>query len=326
MLNGKAVLVTGGTGSFGSKCVETILKRYTPSRLVVFSRDELKQSEMAARLSEREYPALRYFIGDVRDEKRLYRAFQDVDYIIHAAALKQVPALEYNPFEAVKTNILGAANIIDAAIDKGVKAVIALSTDKAVSPANLYGATKLCMEKLFIAANSYSGKNRTTFSVVRYGNVLGSRGSVVPLFLKRKASGRLPITDMRMTRFWVSLEQSVDFVLQSLERMTGAEVFVPKLPTMNITDLAKAICPDCVLDEVGIRPGEKLHEMLIPGDETGLVLEYPDRYVIHSRTHVPETPTNGQEGRPMPQGFEYGSCDSTWKISIEELRSLIGQP
>ncbi len=256
MLNDKTILITGGTGSFGKKCTEIILKVYKPKKLIIFSRDELKQFEMAQIFSDKQYPCMRYFIGDVRDKERLYRAFNGVDYVIHAAALKQVPSAEYNPFEAVKTNILGAENVINVAIDKGVKKVIALSTDKAANPINLYGATKLCSDKLFIAGNSYVGKDDTIFSVVRYGNVVGSRGSVIPFFLKQRETGVLPITDPRMTRFWITLEQGVNFVLNCLERMVGGELFVPKIPSMNIMDLVKAIAPECKTKIIGIRPGK----------------------------------------------------------------------
>ena len=245
MLDGKNILITGGTGSFGKKCTEIILKRYKPNKVIIFSRDELKQFEMAQVFSDTIYPCMRYFIGDVRDKERLYRAFHGVDYVIHAAALKQVPAAEYNPFEAVKTNILGAQNVINVAIDQKVKRVIALSTDKAANPINLYGATKLCSDKLFIAGNTYVGRDETSFGVVRYGNVFGSRGSVIPFFLKQKETGVLPITDPKMTRFWITLEQGVNFVLQCLDRMVGGELFVPKIPSMKIIDLARAICPDC---------------------------------------------------------------------------------
>ena len=255
MLNDKNILVTGGTGSFGKKCTETILKRYVPRRLIIFSRDELKQFEMAQVFPNDKFACMRYFIGDVRDKERLYRAFQGVDYVIHTAALKQVPTAEYNPFEAVKTNILGAQNIINVAIDQKVKKVVALSTDKAANPINLYGATKLCSDKLFIAGNAYVGREHTMFSVVRYGNVIGSRGSVIPFFLKQRQTGVLPITDPRMTRFWITLEQGVNFVLASMVRMVGGELFVPKIPSMNIMDLAKAIGPECATEMIGIRPG-----------------------------------------------------------------------
>src|SRR6266496_4006300 len=264
MLNGKSVLVTGGTGSFGRRFTEIVLDRYKVKKLIVFSRDELKQYEMHAHLGEDRYPNIRYFIGDVRDRDRLYRAFDGVDYLVHAAALKQVPAAEYNPLEAVKTNVLGAANIIDAAIDKNVKKVIALSTDKAANPINLYGATKLCSDKLFVAANSYSGYHKTSFSVVRYGNVVGSRGSVIPFFLQKRSTGVLPITDSRMTRFWITLDQGVEFVIESLERMHGGEIFVPKIPSMNVVDLARALAPECRHEMIGIRSGEKLNETMVP--------------------------------------------------------------
>ena len=251
MLNNRKILITGGTGSFGKKAVEIILKRYNPAKLIVFSRDELKQFEMAQQFPDTKYECMRYFIGDVRDKERLERAFENVDYVIHAAALKQVPAAEYNPFEAVKTNIMGAQNVINVAIDKRVKRVIALSTDKAANPINLYGATKLCSDKLFIAGNAYVGRDHTRFAVVRYGNVLGSRGSVIPFFMKKRESGVLPITDPLMTRFWITLEQGVDFVLRSLDRMVGGELFVPKIPSMNIMELAKAIAPECRTEIVG---------------------------------------------------------------------------
>lgn len=280
MLNDKTVIITGGTGSFGKKATEIILQRYRPRRLIIFSRDELKQFEMAQRFPESEYSCLRYFIGDVRDKERLHRALHGVDFVIHAAALKQVPAAEFNPFEAVKTNILGAQNIIDVAIDQGISKVIALSTDKAANPINLYGATKLCSDKLFVAGNAYVGSDRTRFAVVRYGNVAGSRGSVIPFFLKCKEEGILPITDPRMTRFWITLEQGVDFVLNSLQEMVGGEIFVPKLPSMNIMDLAGVVAPECTTKIVGIRPGEKLHEVMISRDDSRRTLEFEDHYII----------------------------------------------
>src|SRR5438876_6974295 len=258
MLNDKVVLVTGGTGSFGKKFTEIVVNRYAPRKLIIFSRGELKQFEMQQTFPESRYPCMRYFIGDVRDRERLHRAFDGVDIVVHAAALKQVPAAEYNPIEPIKTNVLGAANVIDAAVDHDVKKVIALSTDKAANPINLYGATKLCADKLFVAGNSYSGRSNTRFSVVRYGNVVGSRGSVIPFFLEMKKKGKLPITDERMTRFWIKLEQGVQFVLKSLERMRGGEIFVPKIPSMRVIELAKAIAPKCPIEIVGIRPGEKL--------------------------------------------------------------------
>jgi len=254
MFKDKVLLITGGTGSFGRKCTQIILNKYNPTKLIIFSRDELKQYEMAEQFPSSKYKCMRYFIGDIRDKERLYRAFHEVDYVIHAAALKQVPAAEYNPFEAIKTNIIGSQNVINVAIDQKVKRVIALSTDKAANPINLYGASKLCADKLFISANSYVKRNQTQFSVVRYGNVVGSRGSVIPFFHQKRGTGVLPITDPRMTRFWITLEQGVIFVLKCLKRMVGGEIFVPKIPSMNIMDLAKAIAPECKTETVGIRP------------------------------------------------------------------------
>jgi UDP-N-acetylglucosamine 4,6-dehydratase len=327
MLDGQVVVITGGTGSFGQKFTEIVLERYKPRRLIIFSRDELKQSQMQERFNERTHPCIRYFIGDVRDRERLYRAFDDVDYVVHAAALKQVPAAEYNPIEAVRTNVLGAANVIDAAIDKNVKRVIALSTDKAANPINLYGATKLCSDKLFAAANNYSGKHRTRFSVVRYGNVMGSRGSVIPFFLKMRESGTLPITDPRMTRFWITLERGVEFVLESLARMKGGEIYVPKIPSMNIMDLAHAIAPECKTTVAGIRPGEKLHEVMVPEDDARHAIEYKDHFVIlpdfHEWTNeATEARLNG--GERCPEGFRYSSDTNTHWLSQEDLRRMIG--
>ncbi|WP_456324644.1 UDP-N-acetylglucosamine 4,6-dehydratase (inverting) [Desulfonauticus submarinus] len=323
MLNNKVILITGGTGSFGKKCTEIILKRYRPKKLIIFSRDELKQFEMSQIFSEQQYPCMRYFIGDVRDKERLYRAFRGVDYVIHAAALKQVPAAEYNPFEAVRTNIIGAQNVINVAIDTGVKRVIALSTDKAANPINLYGATKLCSDKLFIAGNSYVGRDETCFSVVRYGNVVGSRGSVIPFFLKKKEEGVLPVTDPRMTRFWITLEQGVDFVLKSLERMVGGEIFIPKLPSMNIMALVKAICPECKTKIVGIRPGEKLHEVMIPKDEARHTVEFKNYYVIKPAFPYFTRRFKGNDCTSVPNDFEYSSDKNTWWLSVEELRSIV---
>lgn len=325
-LDGKTVLVTGGTGSFGQRFVATVLERYKPKRLIVLSRDELKQFEMSQRFPSARYPNLRYFIGDVRDKDRLLRAFACVDYVVHAAALKQVPACEYNPLEAVKTNILGAANVIDAAIDQGVKRVVALSTDKAANPVNLYGATKLCSDKLFVAGNNYVGERDTRFSVVRYGNVMGSRGSVVPLYMKLRETGSLPVTDPRMTRFWLTLDKGVDFVIQSLERMKGGEIFVPKIPSMKIVDLARAIGPDCKIDVVGIRPGEKLHEALVPEDDARHTLEYPDHFVVLPTPHewAPNSQVMKNGGRPCQEGFSYTSdANSEW-LSVDELRAMVG--
>jgi UDP-N-acetylglucosamine 4,6-dehydratase len=322
MLNNRTILITGGTGSFGKKCTETILKKYKPNRLIIFSRDELKQFEMAQELPDSKYESIRYFIGDVRDKDRLYRAFRNVDYVIHAAALKQVPAAEYNPFEAVKTNILGAQNVINVAIDQGVQKVIALSTDKAANPINLYGATKLCSDKLFIAGNSYVGKAGTKLSVVRYGNVVGSRGSVIPFFLKCRESGCFPITDPRMTRFWITIEQGVNFVLDSLERMVGGELFIPKLPSMNIMDLAKAIDPACKTEITGIRPGEKIHEVMIPLDNARRTVEFDRYYLIQ-----PDFPfwemRNDHSGKPVDDNFEYNSGTNPWILSVDDMKGII---
>ncbi len=325
MLNNKNILITGGTGSFGKKCTEIILKRYKPKRLIIFSRDELKQFEMAQKFSDKEYPCMRYFIGDVRDKERLYRALNGVDYVIHAAALKQVPAAEYNPFEAVKTNILGAQNVINVAIDQKVKRVIALSTDKAANPINLYGATKLCSDKLFIAGNAYVGRDQTIFSVVRYGNVVGSRGSVIPFFLKKQETGVLPITDPKMTRFWITLEQGVNFVLKNLESMVGGELFVPKIPCMNIMDLAKAICPNCKTKIIGIRSGEKLHEIMVPKDEARWTIEYEDHYVIKPHFRYFERRFNQNDGKNVSEGFEYNSGTNPWRLGVEEMREMIAK-
>ncbi|HEX9493163.1 MAG TPA: UDP-N-acetylglucosamine 4,6-dehydratase (inverting) [Thermoanaerobaculia bacterium] len=326
MLNDKVILVTGGTGSFGKQFVAIVLERFRPRKLIVFSRDELKQFEMREQFHERAYPAIRYFIGDVRDRERLYRAFDGVDIVIHAAALKQVPAAEYNPIEAVKTNVLGAANIIDAAIDKNVEKVIALSTDKAANPINLYGATKLCSDKLFVAANSYSGAHRTRFSVVRYGNVVGSRGSVIPFFLRKRREGVLPITDPRMTRFWITLEQGVQFVLDSLERMHGGEIFVPKIPSMNIIDLAKAIAPECRTEMVGIRPGEKLHEVMVPEDDARNTLEYESYFAI--LPSFADWDLNGYlakngGGKRCPPEFSYNSGTNKEWLTEADLQRII---
>jgi UDP-N-acetylglucosamine 4,6-dehydratase len=323
MLNEKTILITGGTGSFGRKCTEIILSRYKPRRLIIFSRDELKQFEMAQQFSDSRYPCIRYFIGDVRDKERMYRAFHNVDYVIHAAALKQVPAAEYNPFEAVKTNILGAQNVINVAIDQCVKRVVALSTDKAANPINLYGATKLCSDKLFIAGNSYVGRDFTIFSVVRYGNVAGSRGSVIPFFLKCRETGVLPITDPRMTRFWITLEQGVNFVLNCLETMVGGELFVPKLPSMNIMDLAKVIAPECRTEIIGIRSGEKLHEVMIPKDDARKSMEFEDHYVVQPNFRFWERRLKDNSGKPVADDFEYNSGTNPWVLTPEQMREII---
>jgi UDP-N-acetylglucosamine 4,6-dehydratase len=324
MFNYKTILITGGTGSFGKKCTGVLLEKYRPKKLIIFSRDELKQFEMSQVFSPEKYPCIRYFIGDVRDKERLYRAFHGVDCVIHAAALKQVPAAEYNPFEAVKTNILGAENIINVAIDQRVKKVIALSTDKAANPINLYGATKLCSDKLFIAGNSYVGRDDTIFSVVRYGNVVGSRGSVIPFFLKQKQTGVLPITDPRMTRFWITLEQGVGFVLDCFERMVGGELFVPKIPSMKIMDLAKAVAPDCKTEIIGIRPGEKLHEVMVPSDDARNTIEFDNYYMIKPDFRYFSRRFNSSAGGgPVPEGFEYNSGTNNWWLTTEELREII---
>jgi UDP-N-acetylglucosamine 4,6-dehydratase/5-epimerase len=328
MLNGKTLLITGGTGSFGKKFTEIVLSLYQPKKLIIFSRDELKQYEMHEQFGEDRYDCIRYFIGDVRDRERLNRAFDGVDIVVHAAALKQVPAAEYNPLEAVKTNVLGAANVIDAAIDRNVKKVIALSTDKAANPVNLYGATKLCSDKLFIAANNYSGSHGTRFSIVRYGNVMGSRGSVVPFFLKLKSTGVLPVTDPRMTRFWITLDQGVKFVLDCLERMAGGEIFVPKIPSMKILDLARAIGPECEIKSVGIRPGEKLHEVMVPEDDARHTLEFDRYFVIIPPFHDWEAGRYKERygGKPCADGFRYGSDTNTEWLTVEELRNMAGIP
>ncbi|MEA1866992.1 MAG: UDP-N-acetylglucosamine 4,6-dehydratase (inverting), partial [Thermodesulfobacteriota bacterium] len=298
-------------------------KRYKPRRLIIFSRDEYKQFKMAQIFPHSKYECMRYFIGDVRDKERLYRALKGVDYVIHAAAMKHVPASEYNPFEAVKTNILGAQNLINVAIDHKVKRVVALSTDKAANPVNLYGATKLCSDKLFIAGNSYAQGDKTWFCVVRYGNVVGSRGSVIPFFIKKKTDGLLPITDPRMTRFWITLEQGVDFVLNCLETMVGGELFVPKIPSMKITDLATAICPECKTEIIGIRSGEKLHEVMISKDDARNTVEFDDYYVIKPSFRFFQRHFNEKGGKPVPGDFEYSSDTNPSWLSVEYLREII---
>lgn len=326
MLNGKTILITGGTGSFGRKFTEIVLNEYKPKRLIIFSRDELKQHEMrVAGLTDTRYPSIRYFIGDVRDKERLERAFQAVDIVVHAAALKQVAACEYNPIEAVMTNVDGARNIINAALDTGVQKVMALSTDKAVNPINLYGATKLVAEKLFVQANAYSGEGPTQFSCVRYGNVVGSRGSVVPLFLRQRETGKVTITDPRMTRFWITLEQGVRFVIRCIELMSGGEVFVPKIPSTTILRLAEAIVPACTYETIGIRPGEKLHEVLVSEDEARNTLDFRDFYVVqpdHSFWSLSET--NHKGGVRCPEGFRYTSDTNGQTLGIAEIRAIVG--
>jgi len=316
----KVVLITGGTGSFGRKFVDVMVKEYKPKKLIIFSRDELKQHEM--RMAGYDQSNLRYFIGDVRDVDRLRLAMHGVDIVVHAAALKQVPACEYNPIEAIMTNIIGARNIIEAALDAEVEKVIALSTDKAVNPINLYGATKLCAEKLFVQSNAYSGIKRTRFACVRYGNVVGSRGSVIPLFLKQRRNGKITITDPRMTRFWITLEQGVRFVIRCVEQMHGGEIFVPKIPSMSIMDLAQAIAPDCEVKYIGIRPGEKIHEVLISEDEARHTLELEDMFIIQP-LHPWWSIENWAQARPLPEGFKYSSDTNTRWLSVEELRNLI---
>jgi UDP-N-acetylglucosamine 4,6-dehydratase len=317
----QVVLVTGGTGSFGKAFIRILLNEYQPSKVIVFSRDELKQHEM--REAGFDQPNLRYFIGDVRDLSRLTRAMYGVNVVVHAAALKQVPACEYNPMEAIKTNILGTANVVEAALETGVSKVLALSTDKAVSPVNLYGATKLAAEKLTVQSNAYSGERPTRFSCVRYGNVIGSRGSVVPIFLRQRQNGKLNITDKRMTRFWLSLEQGVRFVLNCIEQMQGGEVFVPKLPSTNIMDLAKTIAPSAKLEEVGIRPGEKLHEVLISEDEARTTVELGDMYVIQPALGPWFVHSWEDQGRPLPEGFHYASNENPDQLTPAQITEMI---
>ena len=326
MFNNASVMITGGTGSFGKEYVKTLLARYKPRKIIIFSRDELKQYEM-----EQDYHqgCMRYFIGDVRDRDRLIQAMNGVDYVIHAAALKQVPAAEYNPMECIKTNIHGAENVIQAALANNVKKVIALSTDKAANPINLYGATKLASDKLFVAANNMAGGHTSRFSVVRYGNVVGSRGSVVPFFKKRIAEGcsSLPITDVRMTRFWITLQQGVDFVLKNFERMQGGEIFVPKIPSVNVVDLAKAIAPQLPHEIIGIRPGEKLHETMCPADDSHLTLAFADHFVIKPTIQfsgVIDFTTNklGEQGTSVPRDFEYSSGKNTDFLSIQAIADM----
>jgi len=318
---GQVVLVTGGTGSFGKKFIRKALE-LDARKVIVFSRDELKQYEMSQEFND---PRIRFFIGDVRDTGRLYRAFDGVDIVVHAAALKHVTACEYNPFEAVRTNIIGAQNVIDAAIDRGVRRVVALSTDKAANPINLYGATKLASDKLFVAANAYVGDKPTRFSVVRYGNVAGSRGSVIPFFHKMRSTGSLPITDKRMTRFWITLDQGVQFVLDSLQRMKGGEIFVPKIPSVKVVDLARVIAPDCQLQFVGIRPGEKLHEAMITEDDARKTVEFDDYFIIK-----PEQPGWLSEGEtyggvPLHERFSYCSHTNSHWLTDEEIRQYLGE-
>lgn len=329
MLNDKTILVTGGTGSFGKKFISTIFIRYKPKKVIVYSRDELKQFEMQNSPEFKSYlESMRYFIGDVRDLNRLKMAMEGVDFVIHAAALKQVPAAEYNPFEAVKTNILGGQNVIDASIEKGVKKVIALSTDKAAAPINLYGATKLTSDKLFIAANNYKGKHDIKLSVVRYGNVLGSRGSVIPFFINKRNEGVLPITDERMTRFNITLQEGVDFVLQCLEKMWGGELFVPKIPSYKILDVAKAIAPDCKIEIVGIRPGEKIHEEMITETDALNTIEFENYFVILPSMEIFDKEkfrleSNSEPGKYCQLGFKYCSGTNERFLTVQELKDII---
>ena len=326
MFTGKIIMITGGTGSFGRRFIEIMLKKYRPEKIIVYSRDELKQFEMKQVL---DYPIMRYFIGDVRDQRRLELAMKKVDYVVHAAALKQVPTAEYNPMECIKTNIMGAQNVIDAALNCNVKKVIALSTDKAANPINLYGATKLCSDKLFIASNNVVGYGRTEFSVVRYGNVIGSRGSVVPFFKKLLAEGAdyIPITDERMTRFWLKLDDAVNFVFRSFQRMQGGETFVPKIPSMRILDLARAIAPNLPTKIVGVRPGEKLHEIMCPVDLYHETLEFSDHYVIKPSIDIRNIDFSknaiGELGTAVCDGFEYNSGTNPHFLSVDELKEML---
>jgi UDP-N-acetylglucosamine 4,6-dehydratase/5-epimerase len=318
-LHDASILVTGGTGSFGNRFVDTVLRLHRPRRLIVFSRDELKQSEMQARLR---HPAIRFFLGDVRDRDRLRRAMHNVDVVVHAAALKQIPACEYNPFEAIQTNVIGAKNVIDAAIDAGVKRVLALSTDKAVNPVNLYGATKLCAEKLFVQANAYGFPQGTSFACVRYGNVIGSRGSVIPLFETQRGTGTVTVTDPKMTRFWITLEQGADFVMRCIGLMRGGEIFVPKLPSTRILDLVEAVAPGCRVEFVGIRPGEKLHEALISEDEARQAVEQDTMFVLEP-LHPSWAYTPWAAGRRLAAGASYTSFANDRFLTPEEMRRLI---
>jgi UDP-N-acetylglucosamine 4,6-dehydratase len=315
------VLVTGGTGSFGKQFAETMLRDYNPNKLVIFSRDELKQHEM--RITGFDQPNLRYYIGDVRDVDRLRRAMDDVDVVVHAAALKQISACEYNPAEAIMTNVMGARNVIDAALDSGVHKVLALSTDKAVGPTNLYGATKLCAEKLFVQSNSYAGKKDIRFSCVRYGNVVGSRGSVVPLFKEQRETGQVTVTDPRMTRFWITLDQGVQFVIRCIEQMHGGEVFVPKIPSTSITDMAKVLAPEAKIKEIGIRAGEKLHEVLISQDESRHTVELDDMFVVQPAHQWWSRDNHWGHGQPLPEGFSFSSDGTDNQLSLEETHKML---
>lgn len=320
MISGKSILIVGGTGSFGKHFTKIALNKYNPKRIIIFSRDELKQFQMRNKFND---SRLDFFIGDVRDAPRLKRAFEaGIDYVLHCAALKQIPACEYNPFEAVKTNILGAQNVIDAAIDCGISKVIALSTDKAVNPVNLYGATKLCAEKIFIHGNSYVGKRKTLFSCARYGNVFGSRGSVIPLFLKQREEGKITITDKRMTRFWITLDYAIEFIIDCLGRAEGREVFVPRLPSMNIMDLATAVAPNTHITFTGIRPGEKLHEILISSDEARSTIEEKDRFIIYPEEKICHDNLTC-ETRCVADDFTYASDSNEWWLTREDILQML---
>lgn len=327
MLNDKTILITGGTGSFGKKCLKMIFERYNPKKVIIYSRDEFKQYNMKAEMADQvDMSRVRFFIGDVRDKERLMRAFHGVDYVIHAAAMKQVPTCEYNPMEAIKTNIHGAQNVIDAALDRGVKKVVALSTDKAVNPINLYGGTKLVSDKLFIAANAYTGLNGTVFSVVRYGNVAGSRGSIIPLFrrLAEEGNKELPITDTRMTRFWITLEQGVELVFKALAEAKGGETYISKIPSFHITDLAEAILPGCGIKEIGIREGEKLHEVMVTKDDSRSTFEYDKHYIVYPNfdwVDLKKAVLPG--GKCVADGFEYNSGTNAEWLNVEQLREAL---
>ena len=328
ILEGSSILITGGTGSFGKTCAKTLLEKCNPSRLVILSRDEQKHVDMARNvLPPSKYPQVRYFVGDVRDRGRLGQALRGIDYVIHAAAMKHVDIAEYNPQECISTNIGGAENLINACIEHNVKRLVALSTDKAAAPVNLYGATKLCSDKLFSAANALAGADGTRFCAVRYGNVIGSNGSVIPFFQKKRHEGKLPITSYDMTRFVITLEQGVEFVLKAFERMHGGELFVPKIPSVSILDIAKAVAPTCETEEIGIRPGEKMHECMIPDDEARQTLEFDDHFVVQpsSRHWTAETPGYVQHGKPCPEGFSYSSDNNGHWLSVFELKDLIAK-
>ena len=324
MLNNKTILITGGTGSFGNAFTEYVLTHYEPKKIIIYSRDEFKQFNMANKFSKYK-DKMRFFIGDVRDRERLYRSFYGVDYVVHAAALKQVPACEYNPMEAVKTNINGAMNIVDAALDCGVKKVVALSTDKAVNPVNLYGGTKLVSDKLFIAANAYTGNKDINFSIVRYGNVAGSRGAIIPLFhnIIKNGGRELPITDYRMTRFWISLTEGVALVIKALEEASGGETFISKIPSFKVTDLAEAMLPGCKMPQVGIRPGEKLHEIMVTVEDSATTYEYDKHFIVYPQVVWNDKQKVNANGRKVEEGFSYSSGNNNEWLSVEDIRELL---